>query len=358
MNGSSALRLLVLALVASPAGAVGETHVFAPVPAPGFAEGIAVLKDTVFVGTGYGAVPNAGQEASKIFLFDRDTGVLLRQIVVTGQDLTQPHGLTGLAFDGNGRLYAGSDGGVLRFTSVHGVWSQQVYATLPDLAPCAISAPPCSPTVSDRAPLANDLVFDRAGNLYVTDSWQATIFRIPPGGGAAEVWFQNGDFDLLFGMNGIRISPDGSRVFFSVTGPDNVAVGEVGRPSGIFSVPLVDRPQQTDLALFHRLVAPEAPDGIGFGTSGKLYVSSIGSNTIFVLNPDGSEATRFPDPVANAVDPTPYDFPATFAFVDQRRSILITNHVYFTGLLLRDHNTVLEAFVDDTGAPLNRPKLP
>ena len=47
------------------------------------------------------------------------------------------------------------------------------------------STPGRSPRPAGRASsLLNELVFDDAGNLYVTDSFQATIYRVPPGGGA------------------------------------------------------------------------------------------------------------------------------------------------------------------------------
>jgi hypothetical protein len=39
----------------------------------------------------------------------------------------------------------------------------------------------------------------------VTDSFQATIWRVPPGGGAPQVWFQNATIDGPFGPNGVRV---------------------------------------------------------------------------------------------------------------------------------------------------------
>lgn len=64
--------------------------------------------------------------------------------------------------------------------------------------------------------LLNDLAFDDAGNLYVTDSFAATIYRIPPGGGAPVVWFTDprlaGDPLVPFGVNGIRINDDDQKV--------------------------------------------------------------------------------------------------------------------------------------------------
>src|ERR1041384_2531847 len=50
--------------------------------------------------------------------------------------------------------------------------------------------------------LINDLAFDKKGNLYVTDSFQATIWRVPPGGGTAQVWYQSPIVAGIFGPNG------------------------------------------------------------------------------------------------------------------------------------------------------------
>lgn len=54
--------------------------------------------------------------------------------------------------------------------------------------------------------LLNDLAFDSNGNLYMTDSFAATIYRVPPGGGAPAVWFTDprlaGDPAVPFGVNG------------------------------------------------------------------------------------------------------------------------------------------------------------
>ncbi len=85
----------------------------------------------------------------------------------------------------------------------------------PNLPPCFAAPPgaPCSRTPFDGPPTPNDILFDRAGNAYVTDSFQATIWKVPPRGGTPQVWFQ--DVRLAspsFGPNGIRISLDRFKV--------------------------------------------------------------------------------------------------------------------------------------------------
>ncbi len=337
---------------------VGETTVFAEVPEPGFGEGIAMVGNTVFVGTFYGVVPNAGGPPAKVFLYDRRTGALTGEITVE-EDTSVNHGLIGMTTDGYGRVYAGSEQhGVLRFTRRGSSWQQEVYAALPNLPSCLASGPPCSPTRDDRAPLANDMAFDRRGNLYVTDSWQATIWKVAPGGGEPEVWFQDDRHDFLFGLNGIALSPDGRSIYFTTTGPDAIPVEATGRSIGIYKLPLVDEPASEDVETFHTFGAGDSGDGIAFGRSGKLYVSSISSSTMIVLDPEGEEVIRWPDPVENLNSDTPYDFNSTFVFNDANRSLLIVNHVFVTGDLMEDRNLILEAFVDDTALPEARPRFP
>jgi sugar lactone lactonase YvrE len=60
----------------------------------------------------------------------------------------------------------------------------------------------------------NALAFDATGNVYVSDSFQATIWRVPPAGGAAVAWVAD---PLLgtsgvppFGANGLAFNRDAS----------------------------------------------------------------------------------------------------------------------------------------------------
>lgn len=339
--------------------AVGSTTRFARIPAPGFAEGSVLAGDTLFVGTEYGLRGNAGGPPSKIFLFDRRSGALEGSIVVAGEDLGRNHAVIGMAVDGVGRLYVGAEGtGVLRFRQERGRWLQETYAVLPDLRPCRGDPAPCSPTRDDRVTLPNDLAFDDAGNLYVADSWQATVWKVAPGTRTVTAWFQDERFDHVYGANGVRLGPDGRHVFLAVTGPDALGADEAGGPPAIYTLPLTDHPARADLRLFHAFQSPESPDGIGFGASGRLYVMSVGTSTVHVLEPDGGESARFPDPVANATSADPYDNNSSFVFNDARGTILVVNHAVFDGDAFPDRHLVLEAYVGDTGLPLARPVMP
>jgi DNA-binding beta-propeller fold protein YncE len=113
--------------------------------------------------------------------------------------------------------------------------------------------------------LLNDLAFDDQGNLYVTDSFAATIYRIPAGGGAPAVWFTYpalaGNPMIPFGVNGIRIDRSNKKIYVSTV---DAAFNGV-----IYRLPLEESPVAADLELFASL-GFTGPDGIAFGKSGKL----------------------------------------------------------------------------------------
>jgi sugar lactone lactonase YvrE len=331
---------------------IGDTLLFARIGEPGMPEGIAVGGGVVYVGTHNSVIGNAGGPPSKIFKFDVDTRVSLGEITVQGQDTSVTHGILGMEFGPDGALYVvdQNPGRILRIDPVTD--AQTTYATIPDLATCLLGpSPGCAPGLFALFPTwANDLAFAPDGSMYVTDLQAATIFRVPPGGGAGEVWYQDARFDSYFGLNGIAVDPCGTKLYFAMTfslQPTSPTLGI------IYTLPLqAESPQPSDLQVFHTFAQPASgPDGIRFGASGKLYVALAGANQIGILNPDGSEAAIFPDPVTNLLlelDGASYDFPASVAF-DGKGSLLVTNHPFFTMLPL--HWTVLDVWVDDTAAP-------
>jgi sugar lactone lactonase YvrE len=88
----------------------------------------------------------------------------------------------------------------------------------------------------------NALTFDAAGNVYVSDSFAATIWKIAPNGGPANVWVH--DAATLgtsgvppFGANGVAFNNAQSALFVSNTGNDTIvrvpvnADGSAGTPA-------------------------------------------------------------------------------------------------------------------------------
>lgn len=341
------LAAVVFALYATPipaaAQTLGASEVVAEVPPPGFPEGIATRGNRFYV-----AGPAAfGLPLGSAFVqaYDIRTGALEDTYPIT---ITNPFvGLSAAScanFGADGKLYVIEPFiGVIRMSLDPGN-DQSVYSAFP---------PPAGPS------LLNDLTFDDDGYLYVTDSFQATVFRIPPGGGPPTVWFADsrlaGDPAVPFGVNGIRIDRNNKRLYVSVTAATGTLDGV------IYRLPLVDSPAEADLEEFHRYpfvpglppVLP-GPDGIAFGKSGKLYVALAGTSQISVLRADGSEEARYSGPAANPggfPDPMPWANPANLAFDNRKGTLLVTNHA---SLVPFDPNlfVVFDVFVGDQGQPL------
>jgi sugar lactone lactonase YvrE len=330
--------LLLASAVAGTAHAqpTGTSSVFASVPSPGFPEGIAVRGNRVYVA---GPATFGLNVQPVVWAYDLKTKQLVAQHPVT---IFNPYagqrGLSCIAFGPDGKLYAIEPFvGVVRM-DLNAANSQEVYAPFP--------APPAT------GALPNDLAFDGAGNLYVTDSFQGLIYRIPAGGGAPVVWFQDprllGNPSLPFGVNGIRIDKKTSTMFVTVTVRADFS-------GAVLRLPLVDAPTAADLSEFH-VFSPATglpgPDGIALAKNGRLYVALAGSNQVAVLGPDGTEIGRFSGPAQSPGGATlAWANPANIAFNDTAGTVLVTNHA---SLVPYDPSlfAVFSVKVDDKGVSL------
>lgn len=337
-------------LITLPKRPIGEGSVFTPLaPAPGYPEGVVVVGDKVFV-SGPAAFGTAGKGPSEVTIINRQTGAIKGKIVIQGEDLLQEHALSCITSDAYGRLYALSTQlGVVRLTpKSNGTYKQDIYAgPFPDLPAKGPGVTgPSSPTAFDGPALLNDLVFDYEGNLYVTDSMQATIFRVAPGGGKPEIWFQSPRLEgpaFNIGLNGIRMAPDGRSLALSLTFTPDFAAGR------IFKLALKDHPKESDLSLLHEFPPSDAPDGIAYDIVGRLYVALALSNQIAVLEENGNERSRITGPVGSTIA---FDGPANIAF-DQRGSILVTNHASVSNQA--SSFALLKVYARDLGWPLSQP---
>ena len=337
--------LAPLSARARSARPLGDSKVLTPIPAlPGYPEGIAVHEGLVYV-SGPAAFGVPGNFIpSKIFAYDAGTGALVKTITMQGQP-GPLNALSCIAFGEDDNLYVVDEGqGIVKINVETG--QQSVYA--------APFFPVYSSAFNPPAPvLINDLAFDKNGYLYVTDSFQATIWRVPPGGGAPQVWFQNAAIDGPFGPNGVRVDKKSQMLYFTVTF-DGGGVGYV------YTLPLIDHPTLSDLHVFHTYNFADTgsgPDGIAFGKSGELYVALAGTSKISVLNPDGTEQTKYSGPAQNpgnpGNNPLPWANPANIAFNNKTQSLLVTNHASLTGL--PDPSplfAVFDVFVNDKAGKL------
>ena len=324
--------------------AIGETSVFASVPAPGHPFGIAVDRNRVYISTSAGdffADPvNGGHlnsDGERVFAYDEKGNLVTTTSIATAPKSNM--GLFGLALDGNPNpdhhLYvADMNGRILRLS---------------------LDRPNATPELFAQAPLPggwmatmwNDLVFDRAGNLFMTDD-KPRLWRVTPDGHAS-IWFEDprltGFFGFAGGPLGGRIDPTGKFLYFTIT-----ISAEFPGEAVVYRIPLVDHPSATDLEVVHRFPVvtgqqlPQAA-GLAFAKSGNIYVGLIGTNQVAVLNPEGNEIRRISSPL--------FDSPWGLAFIGQ--SLLVTN-ASIEPSESPAHWKVLKVFVGESGLPLNRPR--
>ncbi len=322
---------LLLTSTAAWSQVLGDSKVIAQVPAAGFPEGIATRGNRFYVS----GPANFGMPLGSAYInaYDLDTGVLKSVYPITiSNPFAGMSGASCCAFGPDGKLYVIEPFvGVIRMDLNPGN-TQAVYSAFVPTGPS----------------LLNDLAFDGKGNLYVTDSFAATIYKIPAGGGAPAVWFTDpalaGNSMIPFGVNGIRIDKNNKHVYVSVT----VDADFDGK---IYRLPLVDNPVAADLELFASL-GFTGPDGIAFGKSGKLYVAQALSSTITVLNPDGSVDAIYGGPALDPPGtPVPWTNPANIAFGHKDGALLVTNHASL-GPVDQDLFVVFDVFVNDKGSPL------
>lgn len=356
-----AVLLISLGMVSTPAQAREwlDVRLFARVPDPGQPEGIAVTpKRTVFVGTSpKEGGPLGARRRSKVFAYDR-FGKLQREYLIGDQDLDDPfYGLIGIALDGDNRLYAAdaAPARILRLNPRTG--AHREYAPIPDVPPChSVAGPqPCSATMLDMSPLPDYPVFAQDGTMYVTDLNQALIWRIPRGGGRAEVWFTDPGLETLFGPNGIQFMADGETLLFVLSTFSN-PLATPQRSSGLYELPVRADGTAGALRQLWEAADSDVPDGFAIGRSGRVYVALAGTsgNAVAVVSPEGKVIARAPPSGSeNEKMEVPFDQPASVAFLGKR--LLVTNHSLFARNPA--HYAVLDVFAGERGLPLFRPYL-
>jgi sugar lactone lactonase YvrE len=351
-----------LALAAATGAAASErghldARVLAHVPSPGYPADSAVGPDgTIWTGSYFGALQYPGP--SKIFAFS-PAGELLKTVTVAGQDPSGTRAVAAFAFDAEGRLYAGDyapgagkAGRMLRFVTETG--AQETYATFPDIPVCS-TAPPgtdCAQAEADSPPGPDFATFDAAGRLYVTDFQQGVIWRVPRGGGQAQLWLSDPRLDGGgFGPSGLQFLPDGRTLLFAVSSTGGVPLASQGV---VYAVEVGDDGRPGNMREFWRSAPGEGPNGIAIARSGHVYVTLAFANQVVEFSPQGQEIGRVP--VAPGQDPTmdpPFDTPSGIHFDGDR--LLVANIAYTSGDQSR--HVIFDVWAGEPGEPLLRPAL-
>lgn len=346
---------------ATGAGAAERAHldarVLAHVPSPGYPADAAVgPHGAIWTGSYFGTAQYSGP--SKIFAFSR-AGELLTTLTVSGQDPNGTRAVAAFAFDAEGRLYAGDyapgpgePGRMLRFNRKTG--AQEVYATFPDIPVCS-AAPAgagCAEAAVDSAPGPDFAAFDASGRLYVTDFQQGVIWRVPRGGGRAQLWLSDTRLDGGgFGPSGLQFLPDGRTLVIAVSSTGGLPVASQGV---VYTVKVRDDGRAGSLREFWRSAPGEGPNGIAIAKSGHIYITLTFANQIAEFSSQGQELARVP--LLPGQDPTmnpPFDTPSGIHFDGKR--LLVANIAYTTGDQSR--HVIFDVWAGEPGVPLFRPAV-
>jgi sugar lactone lactonase YvrE len=350
----SAVTGLLASLALAPAAwaARGDVGVLAPVPSPGYPALPHVVGDTIYEGT-Y-SNPMGDSLASRVYRYSA-TGQLQRTYIITGQDLSAPHGVQVAANDGNGRLLLldKTSGRILRLDPQTG--AQTLYSRVPDLALCSTvpAGTPCSPALVDQAPMPDYAAWGPDGSLYVTDYQQAVIWRIPPGGGNASIWLADRRLDGgPFGTACIAMMPDHRTLLFDQA--SNGGLGSTSPTTGkLYEVAIGTDGTPGPLRQIWESGPADAPDGCALSAAGHVYVALVGgANQVVELDAGGHELARFGQAITGATNaPVPFDSPSGLAFSGTR--LIVANQSYFAG---NPANQVLLAIeTGETGQPVYVP---
>jgi len=267
--------LLATLTLTAPAGAQErarfDTRLFARVPAPGFPAHAYVHPDgRVYTGT---YVNLRGDDSpSKVFEYT-GAGTLLRSWEMSGQTLSEDHGVQVATSDAAGRLVLLDHTPARALLLDRATGSLLPYATFP----------------SGSVP--NYAVWGPDGSLYVTDYEQPIIWRVPPGGGTPQPWLSD---PLLagngFGTTGIVLAPDHRTLLVT-----QQFAGDTPLIGALFAIPVEPDGKAGELRRLWQSRPMDLADGLAVAASGRIYIALLGPNQIAVLDRDGHEQERFPD---------------------------------------------------------------
>jgi DNA-binding beta-propeller fold protein YncE len=220
------------------------------------------------------------------FIFPPDSSFIVK-LGHGGHELqrTSPLGvpLLGLAFNADGDLFAADfgNGKILKIADGDLSNAPIDYATLP----CCAYLPGFPPPFPKDTASPNALVFDGDGSLLVSDSFQGAIFRVPVGGCPTPLWCGSTvaqDTKLAtagfppFGANGLALR--GGALYVANTGNDTILRLPL---SGGTATSVDDWAQSINGA-----------DGIAFDHSGRLWVCANQADELVVLKEIDTEANN------------------------------------------------------------------
>jgi sugar lactone lactonase YvrE len=325
-----------------------DTRVLAVVPKPGYpAHPYVDPKGQIWEGTYVNMLGDALQ--SRVFEFGAD-GALLRNFTIPGQDLSAEHGIQVATSDAKGRLVLLDrtpsralilDPETARITE---------YARFRELPPCG-SAPTgaeCSATRGDEAVFANYAAWGPDGSLYVTDYHQATIWKVPPGGGTPTVWLTHPLLDGGgFGTAGIWLLPD-HRTFL-ISQALSISGGSLTN-GYLFKLPINDDGSPGAITKLWESDPVDLPDGFAVAKSGTIYLANVGLTAqLAQIAPDGTEVARFPQTPLTGDNGSAIPFDSPSGVVFRGTSLIVANQSAILGNIA--NQALLDVEAGEEGQP-------
>jgi sugar lactone lactonase YvrE len=311
-----------------------NTRLLARILTPGYpAMAYVHPNQRIYVGTYVN--PQGDSQRSRVFEYEG--GALLRSWTVPGQDLSKEHGVQVATSDSRGRLLLLDRSPARALLLDRGTGGFREYATFADLPACPpVGAPQnCSPSTQDLPAVPNYAAWGTDGSLFVTDFEQAVIWRVPRGGGTAQVWLADARLDGgQFGTTGIALAADRRTLVVAQGSSGGVNPGgllpggSVNPTTGkIFRVAIGANGNPGQLQQIYESGPAELPDGFAIASSGNLYVPLASANQIAVLGPDGRERERFPaGPDGSNGSGVPFDTPTSARFQGTR--LIVANQSF------------------------------
>jgi sugar lactone lactonase YvrE len=252
----------------------------------------------------------------ELFVFAPD-GNLVKHFPVIG---SSPH-LIGLVYQDSSKSVLIADLGKGL------VWKVDPAAPASQATSLFMSAPTI---VSGKSPGLNALTFDKAGNVYVSDSFQGVIWKTHRNGGTPTAWYSPtnpGQNDLLlpdanpgevlippFGANGIEFNNEGTALYVMNTAYHSIVQIPVNNSGSA----------GTGVTLTTGL---NAPDGLAIDANDNLWVAANQGDEIVVVDPSGTVVAKKGDFNGIAGDGSIQGllFPASVAFSPDKRRLYVTN---------------------------------
>jgi sugar lactone lactonase YvrE len=166
----------------------------------------------------------------------------------------------------------------------------------------------------------NALTFDKAGNGYVSDSFNGVIWKVPPSGGAATAWSSDAllgprtGLTPPFGANGVEFNKDHTILFVA-----NTALHQ------IIQIPVNLDGTAGKASIF--ITGINAPDGIMVDNQNNIWVCANQEDEIVVIDKTGKVIAKLGD--FYGIDrhgiAQGFLFPASLAFSNDGSTLYVSN---------------------------------